>query len=249
MWEEGGAASICCSGAELRLPFVSLAPKEQMVKPRRDLSPRRKPHEGLYRCNSGGGRLNAAKYQVLRGFRLRKAKPPTSSTKATTSAANPDTGSAECIAIHSGQASCATPSESAVCALTCAAELGSHWPWMCAACATPTTPTSITQSSAATRSHKGRRPLLGSRWVDRFTLWEFDAIYGRGDSKTPNHGRKSFRLDSESTNCHRLIAFVNAGTISNRSPTAAISATSKIGASASLLIAITVRAPFIPTRC
>lgn len=44
-------------------------------------------------------------------------------------------------------------------------------------------------------------------------------------------------------------ARVTAGTISNRSPTAATSATSKIGASGSLLMAITVRAPFIPTRC
>ena len=48
---------------------------------------------------------------------------------------------------------------------------------------------------------------------------------------------------------HPFSARVTAGTISNRSPTAATSATSKIGASGSLLMAITVRAPFMPTRC
>jgi len=44
-------------------------------------------------------------------------------------------------------------------------------------------------------------------------------------------------------------AFVNAGTISNKSPTTPTSAISKIGAASSLLIAITVFAPFIPTKC
>ena len=44
-------------------------------------------------------------------------------------------------------------------------------------------------------------------------------------------------------------AAISAGTTSNRSPTMPKSATSKIGASASLLTATIVRAPFIPTRC
>ena len=49
--------------------------------------------------------------------------------------------------------------------------------------------------------------------------------------------------------CQLFSTRVTAGTISKRSPTAATSATSKIGASGSLLMAITVRAPFMPTRC
>ena len=44
-------------------------------------------------------------------------------------------------------------------------------------------------------------------------------------------------------------ALIIAGTISNRSPTMPKSATSKIGASGSLLMATIVLAPFIPTRC
>jgi hypothetical protein len=44
-------------------------------------------------------------------------------------------------------------------------------------------------------------------------------------------------------------AVIIAGTISNRSPTMPKSATSKIGASGSLLMATIVLAPFIPTRC
>jgi len=45
------------------------------------------------------------------------------------------------------------------------------------------------------------------------------------------------------------IALVRAGTISVRSPTAPRSATSKIGASGSLLIAMMKFEPFMPTRC
>ena len=49
--------------------------------------------------------------------------------------------------------------------------------------------------------------------------------------------------------CHCRSAAIKAGTISKRSPTMPKSATSKIGASGSLLIATMVRAPFMPTRC
>lgn len=42
---------------------------------------------------------------------------------------------------------------------------------------------------------------------------------------------------------------INGGTISNKFPTTAKSAISKIGASESLLMATMLRAPFIPTMC
>ena len=42
---------------------------------------------------------------------------------------------------------------------------------------------------------------------------------------------------------------ISGGTISNKLPTMPISLTSKIGASLSLLIAMMVRAPFMPTMC
>jgi hypothetical protein len=42
---------------------------------------------------------------------------------------------------------------------------------------------------------------------------------------------------------------ISGGTISNRLPTAATSAISKMGASASLLMATMVREPFMPTMC
>ena len=46
-----------------------------------------------------------------------------------------------------------------------------------------------------------------------------------------------------------LISSISGGTISNRLPTMPISLTSKIGASLSLLMAMMVRAPFMPTMC
>jgi len=46
-----------------------------------------------------------------------------------------------------------------------------------------------------------------------------------------------------------LTALVSAGTISNRSATTPMSATSKIGASGSLLMAMMKFEPFMPTRC
>src|SRR5438270_12946828 len=46
-----------------------------------------------------------------------------------------------------------------------------------------------------------------------------------------------------------LISSISGGTISNKLPTTPKSAISNIGASASLLMAMIVRAPFIPTMC
>src|SRR5207302_6266182 len=46
-----------------------------------------------------------------------------------------------------------------------------------------------------------------------------------------------------------LISSISGGTISNRFPTMPKSAISKIGASASLLMAMIVREPFMPTIC
>ena len=55
--------------------------------------------------------------------------------------------------------------------------------------------------------------------------------------------------DQRRRGTYSFSAVIIAGTISNRSPTMPKSATSKIGASGSLLMATMVLAPFMPTRC
>lgn len=76
----------------------------------------------------GGGRLNAAKYQSVRGLRVETRSRLHSNSSANNNAAKPVTGNAECIATHNGQASSASAGSSAVCTDTLTAELGSNSP-------------------------------------------------------------------------------------------------------------------------
>lgn len=107
---------------------------------------------------------HAAKYQSLSGLRVEARRRLMSSRSPTSGALKLVTGNAECIAVQSGQASSAVPGGSVVCAAIWIAEFGSHWPWICAACAMPATVTSNMQRNAATRSPIDRGPAPSTRW-------------------------------------------------------------------------------------